>query len=122
MSDSYKTYVDKNYSTFSKLDRMEEAVVRNIASRISGNFRFFNTEKINDLDKFLMRQFTDLYGTIKKVITESNNGTDLDFPTTINSLLKDKDTLTKMQQNRLITNAIEKGIRNGTILRSSENC
>lgn len=122
VSKSYKDYVDENYEFLAQIDRREEAVVRSIATSLNNSVRFFDTRNVTELDKFFMKQFTSLSGEIKKVITKSNNGTDMDFPTTINQIIRNEDALTKMQKNRLITNAIKKGIENGDILKSSEDC
>lgn len=118
----YKTFVNKYYPNLVEIDRMEEVVVRSLSNTITNKSEFFNTKNISEIDKMVFKSFIELDDKIKTIIKKANNDNDINFPTTIRTLIKDDATLTKMQKNRLIANVIQKGIENGQILRSSEDC
>ena len=92
----YKTFVKKYYPNLVEIDRMEEVVVRNLANTVTNRSEFFNTKNISEIDKMVFKSFIELDNKIKTIIKEANNDNDINFPTTIRTLIKDDATLTKM--------------------------
>lgn len=118
--EGYKTFVNKHYENLAKIDKMEEVVVRSLAKNMTNGTNFFDVKNITEFDKLIFKSFINLSGNIKEQIKKINNNNDINFPTTIKTLISEKDNLNKMQRNRLITNVIQKGIANGTI--KEEDC
>lgn len=115
ISKTTKNRVNKQYANLAEIDRMEEAVVRYLARQVENGDMFYY-DKTNDVIKLIMNQFQNLTASIRDSV-KIDLSSDIGFQSNIQTLIS--ENVNAMKENRIITNIIEKGIKEGKII---EDC
>lgn len=110
--------VNKSYSKFAEIDRIEEIVVRSLARNVENDVLFmgneFNSENKAVLD-LIVREFGNLNARINKKFKQLLNDTksDISFESAVK--LIHQSNVDEMTKQRQIANFIKKGIEEGII-------
>ena len=115
ISKTTKNRVNEQYANLAEIDRMEEAVVRYLARQVENGDMFYY-DKTDDVIKLIMNQFQNLTASIRNSM-KIDLSSDIGFQSNIQTLIS--ENIDSMKENRIITNIIEKGIKEGKII---EDC
>lgn len=115
ISKTTKNRVNEQYANLAEIDRMEEAVVRYLARQVENGDMFYY-DKTDDVIKLIMNQFQNLTASIRNSM-KIDLSSDIGFQSNIQTLISENINI--MKENRIITNIIEKGIKEGKII---EDC